>query len=99
MQSQEDDLSVMAMGRYMDRLLTFFSDEEQKERKCTNLWHRVAFHVLAATAEAERFIEDDIETDIIFCNNSTRIAYGTFICTALNEKQMNSVICIPRANA
>lgn len=37
MQSQEDDSSIMSIGKYMDRLLKVSADVEQEERNYTNL--------------------------------------------------------------
>lgn len=68
----------------MDRLLTVLGDVVQEERKCTNLWGREYFHVLEKTAEAEQYIYDCIATEIIFCNNATRIASDKFISTVLD---------------
>lgn len=99
MQSQEDEYSIMTMEKYIDRLLTVFGDVEQEESKCTNLWRPTDFHVLVATAEAERYIDDDILTDSIFYNKATRIAYDTFIDTVLDDEKMTSLSCTARADA
>lgn len=76
-----------------------FGDVEQEERKCTNCWRREAYHVLGAMEEAERYVEFDIATDSIFCIKAAQIAYGYFICTALDEEQMSSLIWIDCADA
>lgn len=95
-QSQDDESSIMAMGKDMDRLLAIFWDVGQKGRKCTNHWSREAFQVLPTTTEAERYIDDDIVTDTIFCNKATRIAYDNFISTSLDKEQMTPLIWIDR---
>lgn len=73
MQTQDEDSSIVDIGKDMDRILTVFGDLEQEERKFTNLYRRVDFHVLAATAEAERYIDENIAKHSIFFNKATRI--------------------------
>lgn len=73
MQSQDDDSSIMAMGKDMDCLLTFLGDVEQEGHKCTSRCPREAVHVLSSTAEAERYIEGYIATDSIFCNKAVLV--------------------------
>lgn len=53
--------------------------------------------MLVTTAEAERYIYENIETNSIISKKATRIAYETFICTALDEEEMTSLIWIARA--
>lgn len=64
----------MVMGKDMDSLLTVFVDVEEEELKRTNLCPHADFFALAANAEAERYINDDIATDHIFCNKAARTA-------------------------
>lgn len=69
-------------------LLAVLGDVEQDECKYTKLLSLADFHVLAATAEAESYIDDKIATDSIFCTKAAQIKYDTFIGTALDEEQM-----------
>lgn len=43
--------------------------------------------MLYVTVEAERYIEEHIETDCFFCHKATRKAYDTFICTTLDSNK------------
>lgn len=71
MKSQWGYSSILAMGKYMGRLLAVFGDVEQEECKYTNLWRHVDYNVLTATEESEQYIDKDISTDVILCHKAT----------------------------
>lgn len=62
----------------MEHLLTLFGDVNQEEGKCTNIWRHAGFHLLTAPSKAERYIDEGISTDTIFCNKAIPISYDTF---------------------
>lgn len=87
----------MAVGKEMDRLLTLIDDADEQERKSTNWWLTKRFLTLAAGADVERYIEDDIPTDDIFCNMVTRIPYDTLVGMNVDKVQPTSIIRITHA--
>lgn len=85
MKTKDDDSSIMAMRKDMDRLFTVLGDVEQEDHKCSNKCRLETFEVQSTVGEAEQYIDDKIAMDIMFCYKAVQISFYTFIGTALDR--------------